>query len=41
MDNSPEFVLKVLDQWAYLNGVELDFIRLGKHTDNALKNRKE
>ena len=26
----------MLDQWAYLNGVELDFIRLGKPTDNAL-----
>jgi len=25
-----------LDQWAYLNGVELDFIRPGKPSDNAL-----
>jgi putative transposase len=25
-----------LDQWAYLNGVELDFTRPGKPTDNAL-----
>ena len=36
IDNGPEFTSKVLDQWAYLNGVELDFIRLGKPTDNAL-----
>jgi putative transposase len=36
IDNSPEFTSKVLDQWAYLNGVELDFIRHGKPTDNAL-----
>ena len=36
IDNGPEFTSKVLDQWAYLNGVELDFIRPGKPMDNAL-----
>ena len=36
MDNGSEFTSKRLDQWAYLNGVELDFIRPGKPTDNAL-----
>jgi putative transposase len=36
IDNGPEFTSKVLDQWAYLNGVDLDFIRPGKPTDNAL-----
>ena len=36
IDNGPEFTAKVLDQWAYLNGVELDFIRPGKPVDNAL-----
>jgi putative transposase len=36
IDNGPEFTSKVLDQWAYLNRVELDFIRPGKPTDNAL-----
>jgi len=36
IDNGPEFTSKVLDRWAYLNGVELDFIRPGKPTDNAL-----
>jgi len=36
IDNGPEFTSKILDQWAYLNGVELDFIRPGKPTDNAL-----
>ena len=25
----------MLDQWAYLNGVEIDFSRPGKPTDNA------
>ena len=35
VDNGPEFSSKVLDRWAYLNGVEMDFIRPGKPTDNA------
>jgi putative transposase len=35
LDNGPEFTSRILDQWAYLNGVELDFIRPGKPTDNA------
>ena len=26
---------KLLDQWAYLNGGELDFSRSGEPTDNA------
>lgn len=34
--NGPEFTSKILDQWAYLNGVELDFIRPGRPTENAL-----
>jgi len=36
VDNGPEFLSKRLDQWAYLNGVELDFIRPGKPMDNGL-----
>jgi putative transposase len=35
-DNGPEFVGKLLDQWAYLNGVTIDFSRPGKPTDNAI-----
>ncbi len=31
----PEFAGRMLDQWAYLNGVEIDFSRPGKPTDNA------
>lgn len=36
VDNGPEFISRALDQWAYLNQVELDFSRPGKPTDNAL-----
>ena len=36
MDNGPEFISKMLDQWAYFNGVELDFIRRGKPVDNGI-----
>jgi len=35
VDNGPEFISKVLDHWAFLNRVELDFSRPGKPTDNA------
>ena len=36
VDNGPEFISKQLDQWAYLNSVQLDFSRPGKPTDNGL-----
>lgn len=35
VDNGPEFVSKALDAWAYRNGVQLEFSRPGKPTDNA------
>ena len=35
MDNGAEFTSKRLDQWAYLNGAQLDFSKPGKATDNA------
>jgi putative transposase len=31
----PEFVGRLLGQWAYLNKVELDFSRPGKPSDNV------
>ncbi len=31
----PEFAGRLLDQWAYLNKVELDFSRPGKPMENA------
>jgi putative transposase len=34
VDNGSEFISKILDQWAYDNGVTLDFSRPGKPTDN-------
>jgi putative transposase len=35
IDNGPEFISKALDAWAYQNGVQLEFSRPGKPTDNA------
>lgn len=35
VDNGSEFISKVMDKWAYERGVELDFSRPGKPTDNA------
>ena len=35
VDNGPEFAGRMLDQWAYLNGVAFDFSRPGKPTDNG------
>jgi len=34
-DNGSESISKVMDKWAYERGVELDFSRPGKPTDNA------
>jgi putative transposase len=34
-DNGSEFISKAMDRWAYENGIELDFSRPGKPTDNA------
>ena len=34
VDNGPEFISRVLDEWAHRRGVKLDFIRPGKPTDN-------
>ena len=36
LDNGPEFTSRVLDHWAWCNGVTLDFIRPGMPTDNAV-----
>ena len=35
MDNGPEFTGRLLDHWAYLNKIEIDFSRPGMPTDNA------
>lgn len=32
--NGSEFIIKVLDKWAYKNNLELDFSRSEKPTDN-------
>jgi putative transposase len=35
-DNGSEFISKVMDKWAYERGIELDFSRPGKPTDNEM-----
>jgi putative transposase len=35
VDNGPEFVSKVMDDWAYRRGVKLNFILPGKPIENA------
>ena len=35
-DNGSEFISKVMDKWAYERGIEMDFSRPGKPTDNAM-----
>jgi putative transposase len=35
-DNVSEFINIVLDKWAYKRNVELDFLRPGKPTNNAM-----
>jgi putative transposase len=35
-DNGGEFISRVLDKWAYENGVTMDFSRPGKPMDNAM-----
>ena len=35
IDNGPEFASRALDEWAYRKGVNLNFIRPGKATENA------
>jgi putative transposase len=36
VDNGSEFTGRVVDQWAYMNKVRLDFSRRGEPTDNGL-----
>jgi putative transposase len=36
VDHGTEFTSKALDEWAWKRGVQLDFIRPGKPTENAL-----
>jgi putative transposase len=35
VDHGTEFTSKTLDEWCYLRGVKLDFIRPGKPTENG------
>ena len=35
VDNGPEFAGKTLDEWAYRQGIKLNFIRPGKPVENA------
>lgn len=37
VDHGTEFTSKALDEWVWKNGVQLDFIRPGKPTENGMK----
>lgn len=37
LDNGPEFTSKALHEWAYRNGIKLDFIDPGKPVQNAFR----
>jgi len=37
LDNGPEFTGKALHEWAYRNGIKLDFIDPGKPVQNAFR----
>lgn len=36
VDNGTEFTSKALDEWAYRHGIQLDFIRPGRPTENGM-----
>jgi putative transposase len=36
VDHGTEFTSKALDEWAWKNGVQLDFVRPGKPTENGM-----
>lgn len=36
VDNGTEFTSEALDKWCFENGVQLDFIRLGKSAENGM-----
>ena len=35
VDNGSEFVSRKLDEWAFVNGVQLDFIKPGRPIENS------
>ena len=40
VDQGSEFISRDLDRWAYRHGIELDFSRPGKPTDNRSRSQR-